>query len=198
MLQSWGLKLDQRSKFMKVSIDLKKASRLINPGNLIAVSACDGSRATITPCAWHMPVSKEPPLFAVALAKKHFSSFAIRKSKEFVINIPDWDLVDKMVICAASSGRETNKFEEAELTRVAASALTHAPVVSECLANIECKLVEAKEAGDHYIFVGEAVAAFFEEKYFNGETWNISKMELVHHLGGDKFYRSRDFTEIVR
>ena len=183
---------------MKESLDVKKAGRLVNPGNLIAVSASDGARSTITPCAWHMPVSKEPPLFAVALSKKHFSSFAIRKTKEFVINIPDWDLLDKILICAASSGRETNKFEEAELTSIAPSVLAHAPLVGECLANIECKLTEAKAAGDHYIFVGEAVAACFEKGYFNGEIWNISKIELVHHLGGDKFYRSRDFTEVVR
>ena len=183
---------------MRKPVVIEKASRMINPGVLIAISACDGERATITPCAWHMPISKEPLLLGVALSKKHFSSFAIRKTKEFVINIPDWDILDKILICAKASGREIDKFKEAELTPTKTDNLEFAPMIEECSGNIECKLAEVKLVGDHYLFIGQVVGAYANDAYFTGENWDISRVELIHHLGGDRFYRSRDYIEVVK
>ena len=100
---------------MKTNIETNKASRLINCGMVIMVSCGYQDKRTITPCAWHMPVSKEPTIISIALAKKHFSSELIRKSKEFAVNVPDWKLLDKMGKCGKVSGRNVDKFNQASV-----------------------------------------------------------------------------------
>ncbi len=184
---------------MKKSIDVSQASRLINCGMLILVTAACEDKATITSCAWHMPVSKEPPLVAVALAKKHFSSEAIQKSKEFIINIPQWNLLKQAMVCGAASGRDLpDKFKKSGLTKGLANSLVITPIINECIGHIECKLHEAREAGDHFIFSGQVVHASARAEYFMGGFWDTRKVKLLFHLGGKAFFASTPYNEFAR
>ncbi|MEM7816616.1 MAG: flavin reductase family protein, partial [Candidatus Aenigmatarchaeota archaeon] len=112
---------------MKMQIDIDKVTRLLNPGEVIMITSAYKEKVTITTCAWQMPLSKEPPLVAVALAKKHFSSELILKSKEFAINIPDWSLLDKLIYCGSISGRTVDKFKETNFTKEKAKFLKYTP-----------------------------------------------------------------------
>ena len=175
---------------MKNEIQTNIASRLTSCGTLIMVTAGYQGLKTITPCAWHMPVSKEPPIVSVALSKKHFSSELIGKSKEFAINVPGWKLLDKVLKCAKASGRTMNKFKYAGLTEQKAETLKDTSLIKECIANIECKLVEMAEKGDHYIFYGEITKAIAEQDYFVNDMWDTSKVDLIFHIGGKCFSKS--------
>ena len=143
---------------MKIEVEKTAASRLINCGELILVTAGHKDKVTITPCAWHMPISKSPAALGVALAKKHFSSELIKKSGEFAINIPDWPLLDRVIDCGKCSGREVDKFKKINLTKVKGCAISKAPLVGECIGNIECTLLDIKDVGDHFIFIGEILS----------------------------------------
>jgi flavin reductase (DIM6/NTAB) family NADH-FMN oxidoreductase RutF len=57
------------------------------------------------------------------------------------------------------SGADTDKFKKFGLTPVKAERLG-APLIRECLANIECKVVDIVEK--HNIVVLEGVAAYFD------------------------------------
>ena len=175
---------------MKKEIDKSKASRLVNAGNLILVTAAYKDKDTITTCAWHAPVSYKPACLMVALAKKHLSSELITKSKEFIINIPSFQLKDKAVYCGSHSGREVDKFEDTGLTREKAVKLSKPPKIAECIASIECALVDIKEIGDHFLFLGEPVYAAAEEALFDFENivWK-EEAGLLFHLGGPFFMR---------
>lgn len=175
---------------MKINIEKDKSSRLINCGMVIMVSCGYQDKRTITPCAWHMPVSKEPAIISVALAKKHFSSELIRKSKEFIINIPDWKLLDKMMKCGKISGRNIDKFDHASLTAQKAKVLDSASLVQECIANIECQLIDIAEKGDHYVFYGEIANAIAEQDFFINDMWDTKRVDLIFHLGGKFFFKS--------
>lgn len=176
---------------MKTEIPLNKSNRLINSGQVILVTSAHEKRQNIITLAWHMPVSHEPPLLAVAVARKHFSAELIRSQKEFAVNVPDISLLDKIIYCGSHSGRDTDKFKETGLTPWPAHRLTQVPLIAECLGHIECRLQQTLETGDHFIFIGEPLSVSASEDVFS-DTWNVNKVKLVFHLGGRSFTTSAE------
>ena len=175
---------------MKQIISKDKALRLVNCGMVIMVTAAYKDKVTITPCAWHMPISKSPSVLGVALAKGHFSSELIPQSQEFIVNVPDWSLLDKMMICGAGSGRNRDKFNESGFSPQKAHSLVKTPIIKECVGNIECSLVSVKDVGDHFLFIGEVIAAQAQEEYFINDIWDTNKLDFIFHLGGGYFFKS--------
>jgi flavin reductase (DIM6/NTAB) family NADH-FMN oxidoreductase RutF len=123
--------------------------------NIIAVSFC-------------MPVSKEPPLIACAIGKKAFSYKLIEKTGEFVVNVPLQELKHAIYYCGFHSGDTVNKFKETGLTPQSARKVK-VPVISECIAHMECKVRQSIETGDKILFVGEVIEAYADESMIKGK-----------------------------
>ena len=128
-------------------------------------------------------------------SNKHFSTELIRKSQEFIINVCDWSLLEKVVFCGAHSGREIDKFKGSGLTPQRAHNFTSTPLVGESIASIECSLFDIKRTGDHFLFFGEVLYAQAEPNYFNSQIWNTNKVDLILHSGGKFFFKSSPFEE---
>jgi flavin reductase (DIM6/NTAB) family NADH-FMN oxidoreductase RutF len=168
---------------------------LINCGEVILVTAAYKDKATITTCAWHLPLSRSPAALGIALAKTHFSSELIKKSGEFIVNIPDWSLLDKVMLCGSLSGRALDKFKEAKLTPQKPHHLVKTYAVKECIAHLECSLLDLKEIGDHFLFLGEIVYAQAESEFFVNDFWDTAKVNLIFHLGSKFFFKSSPYIE---
>jgi flavin reductase (DIM6/NTAB) family NADH-FMN oxidoreductase RutF len=69
------------------------------------------------------------------------------------------DMLDKVVGIGTCSGAETDKFARFKLTPIRASRVK-APLIKECLANIECKVTDL--VGRHNIVVLQGLAAYFD------------------------------------
>jgi flavin reductase (DIM6/NTAB) family NADH-FMN oxidoreductase RutF len=82
----------------------------------------------------------------------------IRKSRQCVINLPTQDLAAKVVKVGNSSGRDTDKFAEFGLTPRSGTHVG-APLIEECYANFECKLVDSSLIRKYSLFVLEVVKA---------------------------------------
>ncbi len=76
-----------------------------------------------------------------------------------MIAIPTIDLLDRVVGIGTCSGSDTDKFAKFKLTAVPGK-LVWAPLIKECLANVECKVVDL--VGTHNIVVLQAVAAYVD------------------------------------
>jgi len=170
---------------MKIEIPLKRANRLINHGPVVLVTSKYGEKENIVTLAWTTPVSHDPPRVAICIHKNHFSHELIEKSKEFVINVPGKELLEKVHFCGTTSGREVNKFKEFKLTPLKAKKV-NSPLISECFAHLECKVIEIYPGGDHSIFLGEVVSAQVEEKIFT-DFLDIEKIKTLHHLGANLY-----------
>lgn len=179
---------------MKKEIPISDARRLINSGNLILVTTADDGKQNIATAAWHMPMSVEPPLIGIALAKEHYSSELIMVSEEFTINIPSWSLLQKAIYCGSVSGREEDKFKNTGFTSEPPVKLVESPRIKECIGCIECDLFETFETGDHYVFVGQPVYADAEDELFTDNAWDSVKSELIYHLSGKYFAKSGERT----
>ena len=134
---------------------LSRAFTLIEPGPVVLITTCDGSKQNIMTISWTM-VLDFTPVFAIATGKWNHSYAALRKTRECVIAIPTVDLLDRVVGIGTCSGADTEKFAKFKLTAVP-GAVVKAPLIAECVANIECTVVDI--LSKHNIVVLEAVAA---------------------------------------
>jgi flavin reductase (DIM6/NTAB) family NADH-FMN oxidoreductase RutF len=139
-------------------LKLSKAFTLIESGPVVLVTTHDGQKDNIMTISWTM-VMDFTPIFAITTGKWNHSFAALRKNRECVIAIPTVDMLDKVVGIGTCSGTDTDKFAKFKLTPMQGKFVTP-PLIKECLANIECKVIDIVKK--HNIVVLEAVAAYID------------------------------------
>ncbi len=172
----------------KIEVPSQKAYRLIYPRLVVLVSCIDPAtgKPNIITIAWATPLSVNPPLAGILVAPRRHSHELISSAREFVINIPTVEILDKAIKCGRVSGRAHDKFSEIRLTAKPAKVLK-SPIIEECVAHLECKLVNQITTGDHTLFVGEVVAAYANEGTFDGGFMNIEKVRNFYQVSSDTF-----------
>ncbi|MGB9134700.1 MAG: flavin reductase family protein [Candidatus Bathyarchaeia archaeon] len=125
--------------------------------------------------------SGTPSLVGIGIAPKRYSYDLIHKSQEYVVNVVDEKLMEAVRICGQKSGRECDKFSLAKLTPERGVKVS-VPYIKESPVNIECKVVQEIETGDHVWFVGEVQATHVNEGY----DWKQGL--LFKWVGEDGFY----------
>jgi flavin reductase (DIM6/NTAB) family NADH-FMN oxidoreductase RutF len=88
------------------------------------------------------------------------------------------ELAPTVVRCGNVSGREVDKFAAVGLTPVPA-ARVDAPLVAECFANLECKVVDTRMVNKYNFFILEVVHAWIEPGGMEART--------IHHHGRGVF-----------
>lgn len=172
---------------MKEEIDKKRYNRLINHGPVILVTTQRKGKPNVMTIAWHTPVSHDPPKLAVSIAPERHSFRLIQESEELVLNVPTVSMAREVIFCGTVSGRDVDKFKEANLTAVA-GGVVKAPHIKECIGHIECRVGNEVIAGDHSLFVCDVELVAVDSSLFD-VAWCIEDDELLtlHHLGGS-FY----------
>ncbi|MFG1190668.1 flavin reductase family protein [Xanthobacter flavus] len=140
-------------------LPLAEVYKLIEPGPVVLLTTAARGRANVMAMSWHMMVEFTPPLIACIVSSADFSFRALRTTKECVIAIPAVALAKKVVAVGNCSGEEMDKFSTVGLTPVPA-ALVQAPLVAECFANLECRVVETRLVNRFNLFVLEVVKAW--------------------------------------
>lgn len=138
---------------------INKAFTLIEPGPVVFITTHDGEKNNIMTISWTM-VMDFTPRFAITTGAWNYSYHALRDTNECVIAIPTVDLIDQVVGVGTCSGSDTNKFEKFGLTPLQGKHV-EAPLIKECLANIECQVIDIIEK--HNIVVLDGVAAYFDQ-----------------------------------
>lgn len=120
---------------------------------------------------WNMKCSYKPPMIAVALSKNNYTQTLVRTSKEFVVAVPSPELQEQLEYFGSVSGRDVNKIEKTGIKTIPSSKLK-SPLLADARINFECKLYKVIETGDHYLCVGEILAAHYnvdkDQLYFTG------------------------------
>lgn len=137
---------------------LNRAFTLIEPGPVVLVTTRDRERNNIMTLSWTMVVDFTP-VFAVTTGPWNFSYAALKKSKECVIAVPSVDMLDQVVGIGTCSGTDTDKFEHFGLTPLAGRHV-QAPLIAECMANIECRVIDIVKK--HQIVVLQGLAAYMD------------------------------------
>jgi flavin reductase (DIM6/NTAB) family NADH-FMN oxidoreductase RutF len=142
----------------KKDFPVAKIRRFLEPGPIVLVSSASNGEANIMTMGWHMVMEFQPSLVGCYIWNENHSFDMIRKSRECVINIPTVDLASKVVGIGNTSGRDIDKFAKFGLT-ARPGAKVKAPLIDECYANFECKLVDLSLIRKYSLFVLEVVKA---------------------------------------
>jgi flavin reductase (DIM6/NTAB) family NADH-FMN oxidoreductase RutF len=133
---------------------MEKIYRLLYPMRVCLITSRHMDEDNVMAASWVFPLSMEPAMFGVSVAEKRLSCELIRKGKGFGINLPHAALEEAAVIAGTSSGRDTDKFSKANLTKEPG---VRVPLINECPVSIECELVDEVRTGDHVLFIGKAI-----------------------------------------
>jgi flavin reductase (DIM6/NTAB) family NADH-FMN oxidoreductase RutF len=160
-------------------LPLAEVYRLIEPGPVVLLTTrSKRGRANVMAMSWHMMVQIAPPTIACIVSSGDFSLFALRQTRECVIAVPPVGLADKVVKVGNCSGRDTDKFATAWLTPLPAERVS-APLVAECFANLECRVVDTRMANRYNLFVLEVLKAWIDPAQ--------PKPKTIHHVGNGAF-----------
>ncbi|TSA48695.1 MAG: flavin reductase family protein [Nitrosomonadales bacterium] len=162
----------------KKSFPLPKVYGLLEPGPVVLVTTSDKRRANIMTMSWHTMLEFEPPLVGCVISNRNYTFDILKATKECVINIPTVELTEKVVGCGNSSGQKVDKFKKFNLTPVAATCVK-APLIDECYANLECRVVDGKMVAKYNFFILEVLKAWIDPLNKHPRT--------IHHLGKGAF-----------
>lgn len=137
-----------------------KIFTLLEPGPVVLVTTHHAGRSNIMTISWTM-VMEFTPRFAICTGAWNHSFIALEKTRECVIAIPSADMLDTVVGIGTCSGADTDKFERFGLTPCKGKYV-QAPLVAQCLANIECKVADIIIS--HGIIVLDGLAAYVDRQ----------------------------------
>jgi len=159
--------------------------KIIPAPPVVFISTLYGDVKNVAPFGMNMPISFDPPLYAVGVGTTRDTYLNIMETKEFVVGLPCPDMVKQIEVAATRFSREVSEFEEAGLTPVE-SEVVKPFRIKECQSNLECTLEWVQQAGDHYVVVGKVVAASIDDRIVSGELSRLS-LTPVYTLGDGKY-----------
>ena len=162
----------------KTNFPLSEVYRLLEPGPVVLLTTARAGRANVMPLSWHLMMEFTPPLVGCVVSNRNYSFASLKASRECIINIPTVELAETVVACGNTSGRRVDKFKAFGLTPVRAASVKP-PLIAECYANLECKVVDVKLVTKYNFFVLEVVQAWIDPARKNPRT--------IHHQGEGEF-----------
>jgi flavin reductase (DIM6/NTAB) family NADH-FMN oxidoreductase RutF len=159
-------------------ISLAKVYQLLEPGPVVLLTTARNGRANVMVMSWHMMVEFEPPLIACVVSSANHSFAALRSTGDCTIAIPASRLISTVVKIGNSSGRDIDKFATFGLAALPAKRVA-APLVAECFANLECRVVDTSLVKKYDLFVLEVLQAWRDPAQKDPKT--------IHHHGCGTF-----------
>lgn len=162
----------------KRDLPLSRVYGLIETGPVLLITTARKGRSNVMAQSWHTPMEFEPPLVGCVIGGGSLSFTALRATRECVLNIPTEALAKQVVGVGNCSGREVDKFARFGLTPQPAEKVG-APLIAECYANLECRVVDTRMVNRYSFFVLEVVKAWIDPK--------MKEPRTLHHRGRGHF-----------
>lgn len=163
---------------LKKSLPLSKVYALIEPGPVVLLTTAYAGQANVMAMSWHSMLEFEPPLIGCVVSDRNHSYGMLKASRECAINIPTVEIAEKVVGCGNTTGAKTDKFDRFGLTPRPA-AVVRAPLIEECYASLECRVVDTGMVPKYVFFVLQVLKAWVDPRTRNPRT--------LHHRGYGSF-----------
>jgi len=113
-----------------------------------------GREMTAMTAAWVTQISERPPCLAVAVRDDRYTLGIILESATFSLSVLRDGQVDVATHFAESSGEYHDKLHGVPYGQTPSGS----PVLLDCLAYLDCKVLDTAHAGEHTVFIGEVTA----------------------------------------
>ncbi|MBN2040172.1 MAG: flavin reductase family protein [Spirochaetes bacterium] len=182
----------KKKKYIKVSKTKRetfsktvwKPGTMLYPVPAVLVTSKSKDAINVITVSWAGTVCTNPPMLSISLRPERYSYELIKKSGEFIVNLPGENLATAVDFCGVKSGRDLNKFESCGLHTQQASVVK-APLIQECPVGIEVRVDSIKELGSHHMFIGEVVAVNVETSLIDkSDRLRLDKAKLLCYNHG--------------
>lgn len=154
----------------KIKID---RNAFVYPMPVVLVGTMVDNRPNFMTVAWVNRVNFQPPMLAVAIGLKQYTNGGITDHRTFSVNIPSADLVEKVDYCGMVSGRNQDKSKVFEIFR---GELPNTPMIKDCPLTMECKVFKTVDLPADYLYIGEIVNAYSENRYLTDGKPDVQKI----------------------
>ena len=164
--------------------DIRRAFTYLESGPVLLVTTTDGTSDNVMAISWQM-VMDFTPRIAISTGDWNESFTTILKQKECCLCVPTFDMLDTVVRIGTVHKSEGDKFERFHLRKAKAKKV-RAPILTDCLAAIECTLVD--HIGEHGLLIFKGVQLWENE----GKT----ERRVIHANGDGTFFADGEFRNL--
>jgi len=132
---------------------------------------------------WLTILSKEPFIIGVAISPKRYTYRLIKESGEFVVAVPTLEILGDVWVAGTKSTPDKLKYMKISFIE---SEKVKTKSVKEAVANLECKLIDERNYGDHTFFVGEVVHFMYDGEAFKNMVPDL-KYKFLAHVAMNEF-----------
>lgn len=144
------------------------------PMPVVLVGTMIGGKANFMTVGWVSRVNFKPPMMAICINRFHYTPKGIFENRSFSVNIPGRSMLEVTDYCGLVSGKTIDK---SELFDLFYGKIPTAPMIGDCPLNMECKLVQVVELPSNFLFIGEIVGAYCEERFMTDGKPDIKKVD---------------------
>ena len=163
---------------------IQRAFTYLESGSVLLVTTNDGTADNVMTISWQM-VMDFTPRIAISTGAWNESFETILKNKECCLCIPHFGMLDQVVGIGTVHGSECDKFEQFGLQKKKAGQVK-APLISDCIAAIECKLEDYVE--EHGLLILRGVRLW--------ENPDASDCRVIHANGDGTFFADGEFRNL--
>jgi flavin reductase (DIM6/NTAB) family NADH-FMN oxidoreductase RutF len=161
-----------------------KPGTMLYPVPAVLVTSKYEKAVNVFTVSWAGTVCTDPPMLSISIRPERYSYELIKKSCEFVVNLPGENLAFAVDFCGVKSGRELDKFDKANLHTERAS-IVKAPLIKECPVAIEVRVESVNPLGSHHMFIGRVLAVNVEKSLIDkSERLRLDKAKLLCYNHG--------------
>jgi flavin reductase (DIM6/NTAB) family NADH-FMN oxidoreductase RutF len=153
----------------------------------------------LSPFSFFNMFSSNPPVVIFSPARRVRDNTTkhtlenVRDIPEVVINIVTYDMVQQVSLASCEYPKGTDEFVKAGFTKEPAT-LVRPPMVKECKAKLECRVLEVKplgtEGGAGQLVLCEVLRLHLDDSLLDpSKKFLQERLELVARLGGDWYCR---------
>ena len=180
---------------MLQTLELSQATRLINHGPVVMVSAKAGSVENVMSASWACALDYAPARVTVVLDKGAFTRGLLEQSGWFALQVP-LAAQAETVLAVGSQGRKNNPTKLADCgVELFYQEGFDVPLVQGCGAYLICRLLPEPHNQQTYdLFIGEVAAVWADDRVYADGRWLFDsvpdELKTLHYVGNGLFYRT--------
>ncbi|MDQ4004508.1 MAG: flavin reductase family protein [Actinomycetota bacterium] len=113
-----------------------------------------GREMTAMTASWVSQVSERPPYVAVAVRDDRYTHDVVLDSSTFALSV----LRDDQVAVATHFAETSGEYHDKLYGIPYGQSPNGSPILLDCLAYVDCRVLDTARAGDHTLFIGEVIA----------------------------------------
>ena len=174
-----------------IKVDLQKSYRILNPGATTLVSAKYGDDVNAMAITWAQALDYDK--VTIVPHNGSYTRTLIEKSGYFAVQIPTAAQAELVSELGAENNSRFDNADKMKNVEIFYKDDSRVPLIAGCAAWLVCKRIPEPHNEQSYdLFIGEVVAAYADERIFDGGHWLFEKipdeLKTLHYVAGGRYY----------